>query len=409
MKPETYPNLSRPRIWAVGGGKGGTGKSMVAASLAIHLAQMGRRVTLIDADLGGPNLHTFLGLDPPAVGLADFIGRRVESLEEAAVDAGIPRVRLVSGARNSLAAEQLKHFQKTRLQRALLDLHADIVVVDLGAGTSLNTLDLFAMADRGLLVALPEPTSVENGYRFLLGAFLRRLQRLAQTLGHQQIVDLVLRHRESARPPNPGEVLGEIGRIDAGAAGALCDHMREFRPFLVVNQVRGSEDARLGTSIAIACDRMLGLPVRCAGAIPYDPVLVRSVKSRRPYMVEYPRSRTAEAFRTAAEAMAAPVVAADAAGPGWHQPGDPYDVLDLRHGATHEEVLAAYLRIKPALRSGSPALLPLDCETERRAALADLERAFRTLSRNVSAGPRRSDLPLPRRVSVRFREPFDRV
>ena len=69
----------RPQVWAVGGGKGGTGKSLVAASLGIHLAQMGRRVILVDGDLGAPNLHTVLGLDPPAVALSDFVKRRFES------------------------------------------------------------------------------------------------------------------------------------------------------------------------------------------------------------------------------------------------------------------------------------------------------------------------------------------
>ena len=72
---------SRPQVWAVGGGKGGTGKSLVAASLGIHLAQMGRRVILVDGDLGAPNLHTVLGLDPPALALSDFVKRRLESIE----------------------------------------------------------------------------------------------------------------------------------------------------------------------------------------------------------------------------------------------------------------------------------------------------------------------------------------
>jgi flagellar biosynthesis protein FlhG len=63
------PALDRPgrRIIAIGGGKGGVGKSLIAANLAIYLSQLGKRVVLIDADLGGANLHTFVGVDRPTV------------------------------------------------------------------------------------------------------------------------------------------------------------------------------------------------------------------------------------------------------------------------------------------------------------------------------------------------------
>ncbi|MBI4170020.1 MAG: hypothetical protein HY510_08800 [Acidobacteria bacterium] len=64
---------------------------------------------------------------------------------------------------------------------------------------------------------------------------------------------------------------------------------------------------------------------------------------------------------------------------------DPHRVLDLRPGATQEEILAAYMHLRRAFRSDSPALLSLDCEAERRAELAAIEQAFRALSRGASA------------------------
>ena len=65
---ETLSFGSAPRqrqIWSVGGGKGGIGKSLIAASLGWQLARMGQRVVVVDADLGGANLHTCLGLPAP--------------------------------------------------------------------------------------------------------------------------------------------------------------------------------------------------------------------------------------------------------------------------------------------------------------------------------------------------------
>ncbi len=378
MRTIEEPMGRRPQIWAVGGGKGGTGKSLVAVSLAIHLAGSGRRVVLVDGDLGAPNLHTFLGLDPPPVALGDFIKGKAPSLDAVAVETGVPRLRLISGARNCLDLESLKHFQKTRLVRFLLGLSSDVVVVDLGAGTSLNVLDLFSIADRGVMAILPEPTSVENCYRFLRAAYLRRLQTLGQSLGYQPVVNLVLEHRGRYTVPRPEEVLEEIRRIDSCAAATLGAQLRSFLPRLVINQARDARDAGLGSLIETVARRFVGIPVAAAGSIPYDPVLVRSVKSRRPFLIEYSRSSTARAFRAVAEAIITPCPERE------QGPVDPYSILDLHAGATHEDVLAAYMRLRPALRSDSPALISLDCEAERLSALAEVESAYRILSRNLS-------------------------
>src|SRR3989442_4902140 len=97
----------RPQVWAVGGGKGGTGKSLVAASLGIHLAQMGRRVILVDGDLGAPNLHTILGMDPPPLALSDFIKRRIESIATVLLQTGTERLSLISAARDSVRIDSL--------------------------------------------------------------------------------------------------------------------------------------------------------------------------------------------------------------------------------------------------------------------------------------------------------------
>mgnify|MGYP001549711292 CR=1 FL=1 len=83
MTEETSEDrVRKPRIWAIGGGKGGIGKSVIATNLAVSMAGPGRRVALVDADLGGANLHTLLGVPSPKVNLSDFISKRVTSLGE---------------------------------------------------------------------------------------------------------------------------------------------------------------------------------------------------------------------------------------------------------------------------------------------------------------------------------------
>ena len=141
---------SVPRIVVITGGKGGVGKSTIAANLALAMGRLGQRVTLVDADLGAANLHTMLGVVRPAVGLADFFDEKIK-LEEACVGVGIPTVALIPGTSRPGAAN-LSAIDKARLLRGLARLDTDVIVVDVGAGTSFNVVDLVAVADIKLFV-----------------------------------------------------------------------------------------------------------------------------------------------------------------------------------------------------------------------------------------------------------------
>jgi flagellar biosynthesis protein FlhG len=130
------PGLSRKafarKLIAVGGGKGGIGKSMLSANLGIALARAGAKVVLVDVDLGGANLHTCLGVPQPRVTLSDFVERRVEKLEQVLTPTGYERLSLVSGAMDGLDAANPKHSQKVKLLRHLRTLDVDFVLLDWG-------------------------------------------------------------------------------------------------------------------------------------------------------------------------------------------------------------------------------------------------------------------------------------
>src|SRR5688572_23241585 len=168
---------SARRIIAVGGGKGGAGKSLLAANLAIYLAQLGKRVVLLDADLGGANLHTFVGVERPRVTLGDLFDKRVERVEDVVVDTAVAGLGLVSGEGDPSWIANPRPAQKFRLLAQVQQLDVDYLVVDLGPGSGFTAIDFFLVADVGVLVVVPEPTSVENTYRFMKSAFLRRLRR----------------------------------------------------------------------------------------------------------------------------------------------------------------------------------------------------------------------------------------
>jgi flagellar biosynthesis protein FlhG len=197
--PRPAPAPQALRTIAIGGGKGGIGKSLVAVTLGIELVRRGLRVVLVDCDLGGANLHSFLGMEYPRETLSDFVLRRVESLSQLVITTPVPGLGLVSGARNAIQVANPMHQQKLRLLRAVAKLDADVAILDLGAGTHYNVVDFFLQAHHGILVIVPEPTSVENAYRFLKAAFLRRVRSVDASFGIRDLIQEVTRARASAR------------------------------------------------------------------------------------------------------------------------------------------------------------------------------------------------------------------
>ena len=161
-------------IWAIGGGKGGTGKSLITSGLAIYLADIGKKVTLIDADLGGANLHSILKIIKPKHSLTDFFEKKI-CLTDIIEETGIPNLQLVTGDIRTLTPDTIKYAQRLKLYRHIKSISGDYVLIDLGSGSALNTLDTFLLADKMITVTLPEITSIENLYHFLKKVLFRKL------------------------------------------------------------------------------------------------------------------------------------------------------------------------------------------------------------------------------------------
>ena len=295
--PATGPATTRRQIWSIGGGKGGIGKSLLAASIGWQLARMGRRVVLVDADLGGANLHTCLGLPQPERTLGDFIQRRVQSIDEVLTDTQAPGLRVISGAADLLSVANIKHLQKVRVMNQVRALDVDVVLIDLGAGTSYNILDFFLLSDVSILAVVPEPTSIENGYRFIKSALYRRLRAVAPTQPVRELLDSALDPKNPLGIKTPTELLARVESDDAESARTLRREMAVFQPRFVVNEVRDTADVAIGHQLVAACVRHLGLRASYAGFVHHDDAVWRAVRRRRLFMSDAPTSRAAEEIR----------------------------------------------------------------------------------------------------------------
>ncbi|MBM3305200.1 MAG: MinD/ParA family protein [Candidatus Aminicenantes bacterium] len=291
------------RIWAVGGGKGGTGKSFVAASLGLHLASLDRDIVLVDLDLGAPNLHTLLGVKSSHPDLGDFLTGRVASLEEAASPTPWGGLRIVRGTENILFVANMNHYRKLRLLRQIRQLRARNVILDLGTGSAYNTLDFFLSANPGVVVITPEPTAIENAYLFLKSCIMRVLKLY---MDHYKIPDLHRKMLDQIEKNSQSLYAFFRSLIDSDRSYGtiLYRALRGFRPCLVMNRCRDERDVLLGRSVADVARRYLLIDMKYLGSVPNDDQVQASLRGLRPFVLEHRDSAAARAIRQMSEELA---------------------------------------------------------------------------------------------------------
>ena len=286
------PVTSRVKqIWAVGGGKGGVGKSMIASSLAITLARGGSKVVAIDLDLGGANLHTTLGVDLPKQTLSDFFAKRSASLESCITPTGIPNLDIISGAQDAVGVANINHAQKVRFMQKVRELDADYLIFDLGAGTSYHTLDFFLFSDINLITLLPEPTSIENAYRFIKSAYYRRLKLSRNLKDIQPLIEMAMDSKNPLGIKSPSDLFREVNKTNPEAGMRLKAEIEKFRPKLMLNQARTQTDIDIGFSVKTVCKKYFGVDMDYIGYLDYDSAVWQAIRRKRPLMLEFPNAK----------------------------------------------------------------------------------------------------------------------
>jgi flagellar biosynthesis protein FlhG len=362
------------RIIAIGSGKGGVGKSLLAANLGIYLAQLGKKVVLIDADLGGANLHTFVGVERPHVTLGDFFDKRVARIEDCVLETSVKGLGLVSGEGDPLWAANPRPATKNRLVAQVREIDVDYVIVDLPPGSGFIALDFFLVAHVGLLVVVPEPTSVENTFRFIKSAFLRRLRDLRK-------LELPTDRAFEGGIPAPLDLLEQAQRIDPQQAARVLDEIQKFRPRLVVNQTRTRADLDLGMQLRSAGRRRLGLQLEYLGHLESDDAVWLAVRKRRPLVVEHPDSKVAKNVeRIVRKLLGADYDrAAPPETPRRTEDQNLYEVLEIDPGASDEDIRRAYKRGREMYSTDSMVMCGLYTPERLSQVVARLEEAYDTL------------------------------
>ncbi len=291
-------------IWAVGGGKGGTGKSFIAAGLAVELGARTGDAVAIDADLGGPNLHTLLGNRNGSRDLGDFVKNNFPRLEDVAGPTDHPGLRLVRGSDSDLFLSNLGHAKKLKLIRQVRSLRAAGVVIDLGTGSAYNTLDLFLIARPGIMVVTPEPTAVENAYFFLRSCAGRILKMYAQYFKMNALAERLARELDGGARTLRA-FLEDLRAAGGPESQVLLTALSNFRPALIVNKARTDQDRLLGPSMADVAAKYFFIHIELLETIPFDERVHWSLLKRIPFTREFPGSPAARAIAMSADKLLA--------------------------------------------------------------------------------------------------------
>lgn len=261
----------RASVIAITSGKGGVGKSNVAVNLAIKLSAAGKRVVLLDADLGLANADVLCGVDLP-LNLSHVIARR-KKLHEVMVKAP-GGFRLIGGASGLARMADLSDFDRQRIVDAMGELEetADIILIDTGAGISPNVLCFTRAADHVLVLTTPEPTAITDAYA---------------------VIKVITR-------------AGGDRRMLNGA---------ERRVSLLVNQCRSAGEARVvHERIAKVARQFLGVSVLDAGYLHADEQVPLAVRKRTPFVLASPHCPASHGVAQLAMRLEQGVAAGESAG-----------------------------------------------------------------------------------------------
>ncbi|QDU72174.1 MinD/ParA family protein [Mucisphaera calidilacus] len=230
---------SLTRAIAIASGKGGVGKTTLSVNLAVALSRLGRRVVLLDADLGTANADVLCRIESGPT-LAHVVAGRC-SIRDVLVEAP-GGFRLIPGASGLASMARLAEVERRRIVEQLHDVEgdADLILIDLGAGVSPNVLSFAAASDQVLVVTTPEPTAVTDAY-----ALIKTLSRESPELVQRLVVNMVRSESEAQK------VFGRITEV---------------------------------------ADRFIGRSPSYAGHLLYDAKVAMSVMRRTPFTLERPNS-----------------------------------------------------------------------------------------------------------------------
>ncbi len=275
------------QVIAVASGKGGVGKSLLSANLAISLADSDKKVVLTDLDLGGSNLHLVIGQAPTNNGLGSFINNSKQKMENIVQETDYKNLRFISGEGEIPGAANITTPQKKKLINRLTALDADYLVMDLGAGSGNTILDFFLISGCGIIVTTPTLTATLNAYLFIKNVLFRMLySSFAKKSPAMAYLDKLRKDGVSLQKVYLNTLLDKLREIDPEGADNFEEKKKHFQPRLVMNLLDNPEDIQKADRLIVSVRDYLGVNLEFLGVLYRDEFQKKALNSRLP-VVKY--------------------------------------------------------------------------------------------------------------------------
>lgn len=292
------------QILPIASGKGGVGKSLIAANLSIALAQAGKRVVLADLDLGGSNIHLILGLRSVRHGLGTFLNNPDVRFEDIVVATEYENLRFVPGDAEIPGMANLKSSQKAKVIRRLLALDADYLVMDLGAGTSYNIMDFFLTSGRGIVVTTPTLTATLNAYLFLKNAVFRLMtSAFKRDSAAFQYIEKLRKEGSPLQRLYIPKLLDSIRQEDPESHASYVEGISRFHPRLIMNMLEDPKDADKAGKLRRSSREYLDVDIEHLGIIYRDDIQGIALSARLPIILYKPHSVLSQAIYRIADKL----------------------------------------------------------------------------------------------------------
>ncbi|MBQ0166402.1 MAG: P-loop NTPase [Treponema sp.] len=283
------------QIIPVASGKGGVGKSLLSANLAVALGKAGKKVYLADLDLGASNLHLVIGQQSPKNSIGTYLAGQAK-FEDLIQPTDYDNVYFIAGDAEIPGLTSLKISQKKNLIKLFQNCDADFLILDLGAGTHLSILDFFLLSPQGILVSAPTVTATLNGYLFLKNAVFRLMYNsFKRNSKAYQLLEQLKTDTVSMQKLYIPKLLETIKKIDPESAAVFEHRMKQFHPRLVLNMVDDPKDTDKAYKIRRSCSEYLGIDLEHLGIVYRDPMQDVALASRLPITVYKPQSILSQA------------------------------------------------------------------------------------------------------------------
>ena len=282
-------------IIAVGGGKGGIGKSVICTNLAAGMALSGQKVILMDTDFGASNLHALLGIGNPAHGFQDFFNDKINDPKTLLLDTGISNLKFVSGAGDNPGSANIDSDKIGSIISFIKNLEADTILLDLGPGTNYNVIDFFNISTQGVVLTTPEMTSVMKTFSFIRAALFRRISLAFQDYPEiQKMVDHSNPDTANMEAYTTGLLRSKFQEQFPDYVDQLNTLISDFNPGLVVNRVRNRKDLMAGDNLLKLVKKFLEVDVTFLGYIIESDRVRDSIDEMIPFLIKDPQSKPSE-------------------------------------------------------------------------------------------------------------------